>query len=426
MALLKTISADEAMRLFEPKRKTDLAPKRSSQKFRDHPLSDQTPFIVRGLFDASPIRDFRSPALVRDLFKGFSVKLTDSYDYFLDSYHDRPQLADADLGKFIGAGMRGHGLPLYLSEMPTPPRLKELFDLPPFLKGGFEPAVSKMFAGTRENFANWHWDGDYRKVLLYQIFGHKRAYVLPPSASRSMNPVFNFAGIRFAKYSVSDRERITDELGGWYGDIGPGEALYFPQGYWHCLEYLDFTMSINFRFGRSLDEFLLAQTPAQYRGPIALHGAKNSKDQSLPGLAIAKAFFRHYRSPSERYDAVLGEYESWIERGAQVARTLRLPPALDFERMNVSGERRINAIRIGDFDYRVRMGDRELGAERAAAKTSRGELDRLRVRLGKPRWNAWAKVLGVSPTLRDLTNYKAAWIAKCVRSGLPYLDIEAP
>ncbi len=129
-----------------------------------------------------------------------------------------------------------------------------------------EAAASYCFLGARGQCAHCHWDGDFRTVLLLQVFGHKRAVLLPPTATKNLLPVGNFAGVFFEHMSPEEQCAYAQFCGGRVCELNPGDTLLIPAAYWHYLEYLDTGMSINLRF---------APSPAakQFAGRIHAHPA---------------------------------------------------------------------------------------------------------------------------------------------------------
>jgi lysine-specific demethylase 8 len=135
------------------------------------------------------------------------------------------------------------------SEKPTPSALLQLFSLPPYDR--YEDAISSFFVGNAGNFAHLHFDGDYRHVLFYQLFGTKRFILIPPREGRKLNAVGNNAFWSIENFSDDDKRQFVDYVNGYDCLLQPGETLYMPAAIWHYVEYVATSMSCNLRFGRN-------------------------------------------------------------------------------------------------------------------------------------------------------------------------------
>jgi lysine-specific demethylase 8 len=111
--------------------------------------------------------------------------------------------------------------------------------------------TSNLFLANASNAAQMHFDGDHRHVLLYQVFGRKRAFVVPATSSMKMLTVLNQCWHNFSTMSEQEKQEFIAYVDGYECTLHPGDTLYFPMMAWHHLDYLDTGMSVNFRFGRS-------------------------------------------------------------------------------------------------------------------------------------------------------------------------------
>ncbi|WP_432825867.1 cupin-like domain-containing protein [Dactylosporangium sp. CA-092794] len=140
-------------------------------------------------------------------------------------------------------------------EYRTPERIHDALRVPDVcaLPGAAEDLVSFTFVANRGNYAHLHFDGDFREVLLYQVFGRKRVVMVPLAAQEKISPSMNFSKVLLQNMAAEEKLDLLRYLGAYDCVISPGEAVYFPASIWHYVEYLDTGMSVNFRFGR--DDF---------------------------------------------------------------------------------------------------------------------------------------------------------------------------
>jgi hypothetical protein len=104
-----------------------------------------------------------------------------------------------------------------------------------------------------------HYDG--YDNLHFQLIGTKRWRLWPPTVKFPVNPIFSDdgnAGPNFATIKIEDAERDfgNEEI---VIDVHPGEAIFVPAGYWHCVsglssppsppssekDHLDIVVSVN-------------------------------------------------------------------------------------------------------------------------------------------------------------------------------------
>lgn len=113
-----------------------------------------------------------------------------------------------------------------------------------------ESLISFMFIANRGNYAHLHFDGDFRHVLLYQVFGRKRVVMVPLESFEKISSAMNFSKLLIQNMAEAEKLDLFRYLGAYDCVIEPGETIYFPASIWHYIEYIDTGMSVNFRFGR--------------------------------------------------------------------------------------------------------------------------------------------------------------------------------
>ncbi len=219
---------------------------------RDY-LRKQQPVILEGLFDGQPIADVRTEEAARAAFGSVQIAVDNEY---LSGIRERQQKdrVQSSAGMMTIAGyldyVREHpGTRRMCSEKPTPPEVIQTFKLPPY--DNYEDAVTSVFVGNEGNFAHMHFDGDYRHVMFYQVFGTKRFILVPPSEGRKLHAIGNNALWCLEHFSEADKRSFLDFVNGYECTIQAGEALYMPAAIWHYVEYTTTGMSYNIRFGRN-------------------------------------------------------------------------------------------------------------------------------------------------------------------------------
>jgi len=125
--------------------------------------------------------------------------------------------------------------------------------------------LTKVWAGSAGNVTPLHFDLCHG--VLSQVVGRKRVYLFPISSSDYLYPnsaTSNFsprtskidftALIRGCTNQNGSFPRVSEAPGGLVVDINPGECLYIPPFWWHCVEALEPNVSVIMPFDLSTDE----------------------------------------------------------------------------------------------------------------------------------------------------------------------------
>jgi hypothetical protein len=129
-----------------------------------------------------------------------------------------------------------------------------------------QTVASFTFIGGKGHHAHLHYDGDFRNVLLIQVFGTKQAVLIPPTHPALVNPIGNFSGAFLNRMTAEQRSAFMTLSGAQLATLRAGDALFMPAAIWHFLDYQDNGMSINLRFAPS-------KTNARLAGLMHAHGA---------------------------------------------------------------------------------------------------------------------------------------------------------
>ncbi len=214
----------------------------------------RAPVVIEGFLDGTGLARACTAAAARALLGDLPLELREEFVAWSLRHGgaaDRRPVRATSLAGYLDLLEAEPGTPWMCTEFPTPDHvLERMGPQPRALFDGARP-VSFSFVGGRGHHAHLHYDGDFRNVLLVQVFGHKHAILVPPEASDRLLPVGNFSGVFMDRLAGARREAFLDLVDAWTASIGPGDALFMPAALWHYLEYPDTGMSINLRFGAS-------------------------------------------------------------------------------------------------------------------------------------------------------------------------------
>ena len=318
--------------------------------FRAEYLRKQRPVILQGLFADQEIDKIRTEAQAAERFGSLSLPVQKEYltsmrEAFAKGAAEPPPPSEMRLSDYLSFVRENPNTRLMCSEKPTPPELLQFFRLPAY--DSFDDSISSFFVGNRGNFAHMHFDGDYRHVLFYQVFGRKRFILVPPAEGRKIPCVGNYALWAIENFSEEDKRCFADFTNAYECILEPGETLYLPACIWHYVEYETTGMSYNLRFGRN-----------QYTRFLAKSFHMNPQLQNIAWLMsdpfvvrekyadifreISEAHARRFPTGQEKHEAI----QSLFNRICT-----RICPGWNTEYL-ISDERRLSAIYrkiIGQF-----------------------------------------------------------------------------
>ncbi len=213
------------------------------------------PVVIEGFLDGAALAHASTAASARAMLGELPLELREEFVAWSlrhGAAADRRPLRASSLGEYLDLLEAEPRTPWMCTEFPTPAALHERMGPGArALADDAERPVSFSFVGGRGHHAHLHYDGDFRSVLLVQVFGHKHAIMASPEASDRLLPVGNFSGVFLDRLGGERRAAFLDLIEAWTAAIGPGDALFMPAALWHYLEYPDTGMSINLRFGAS-------------------------------------------------------------------------------------------------------------------------------------------------------------------------------
>jgi len=213
------------------------------------------PVVLEGFLAGTPLAAVSSARAARAMLGDVALELREEFVAWSLRHGGAPDLRPArasTLAEYLDLLEAEPATPWMCTEFPTPPALLERMGARArsLGEGGALP-VSFSFVGGRGHHAHLHYDGDFRSVLLVQVFGEKRAAMVPATECHRLHAVGNFSGVFLDRMAEGERAAFVADAGGWTAAIGPGDALFMPAGLWHYLDYPVTGMSINLRFGAS-------------------------------------------------------------------------------------------------------------------------------------------------------------------------------
>lgn len=249
-ASLDTLLPDTVPRLEAP----------DADVFWEQFVVKQQPAIFSGLFQDQQIAALRSREAVRARLGEMRLQFKGEYvEHFLDQVHGRagdPRLGETlSFAEYCDHVDRHPETAGWMGQEQVPEQLMALFEVPPHCRaahgGPDNQLLIHTFIGHPGKSASLHIDTDYKQVLIYELYGRKRVYLIPSSACLPLRTAGFISRLDLSRLSERERVETVTALGGWCATLHPGECLFLPFSLYHHFAYLDDAMSINIRFGRN-------------------------------------------------------------------------------------------------------------------------------------------------------------------------------
>lgn len=111
-------------------------------------------------------------------------------------------------------------------------------------RGGYELFIG----GAGRAFPYVHYDAPGTHTFIHQIQGRKRLLLFPPDQSDALYPD---SGAQFHLSRIADVEHVSlaefprfAAATPWVADLGPGDTLFLPAGWWHFARMQSFSVSV--------------------------------------------------------------------------------------------------------------------------------------------------------------------------------------
>ncbi|WP_437896087.1 cupin-like domain-containing protein [Sorangium sp. So ce124] len=224
------------------------------------------PVIVTDLFAGEPIRELDTLESARAALGRTRVCVHNGYEHYftlaMELLFGRPRPGSllerrpSTVDEYLRGVERRPESREIASEVPEDmvPELCALYRVPPYClneAGERDDYVSELWLGNAGNHSHLHYDADQRHVLQYQIFGAKRAILIPPSEGTKLGPISNNCVVSPEGVPDADRDEFVRFTGGYQCMLRAGEALLIPALMWHYFEYVETSMALTMRFRRN-------------------------------------------------------------------------------------------------------------------------------------------------------------------------------
>jgi hypothetical protein len=221
----------------------------TTKEFESKYLGPQKPVVIRGLAHTQPAGKKWTVDYIRKVCGDVQVDVYDNNNKNSASAYTNPDLK-MRFSEFLDVILRDEptSLRMFLFNMfKKKPELREDFSCPPLVKGVMG-RIGFMFFGAKGIKVRIHQDMDMSNVILTQFYGRKHVVLVSPKDSRLLYKLpFNTHSLidldnpDFVKYpALRYITRLECEL-------GPGDALFMPSGYWHYITYLDGGFAVSYR-----------------------------------------------------------------------------------------------------------------------------------------------------------------------------------
>ena len=180
-------------------------------------IAAREPVVIEGLLHATALGEVSTPQKARDLVGDVALELREEFVAWSlrnGGAADRRPMRASTVAGYLHLLEAEPATAWMCTEFPTPPALLERMGPWPAAVWRDEAPVSFSFVGGRGHHAHLHYDGDFRNVLLVQVFGTKRAVLVPPTASHCLLPVGNFSGVFMDRLEGAERAAFHDFVGG--------------------------------------------------------------------------------------------------------------------------------------------------------------------------------------------------------------------
>jgi hypothetical protein len=287
-------------------------------------IARRQPVVIKGLFKDQPLRSINTAAAAIELLGDCVVELSLEYGMMTVASLDprvgevRPNttLRKMSLREYLGSDTKE-----MVIERALPPELIRLYEVPVFCQPPFgKNLIQMLFFGKAGNSAHFHYDRDFRQVVMYQVFGRKTYYVAQPEAATKLAPVANSSSFFVEHMSAAEKRAFFEYVGADVAVLEPGEAVLMPGACWHYVDYEDPALSFNLRFDVGQEpEFLRNQimkhctTNMQYLGSRFARGRLDDDDRTALE-ELRSVVGREYSSSGERFQAIEAVAERAVKR----------------------------------------------------------------------------------------------------------------
>lgn len=222
-------------------------------------LAPATPVVIRGLYRHDRIAAVRTREDAVEAWGKLSVPVQLEYTTRHMIRGLPAQMDVMSLARFLARSPDDPDTSkLVVAEQPMPAPMRAWFEPPrcATLAGAtLDDMECKIFVAHSGHYAHMHYDLDGRAVLLTQVFGRKRVWVVSPERGQRLDPMTELAGhwssLFIENLSLEDKLALARSVGAHDTILEPGDTIFIPTAWWHYVDYVDPGMSFNIRLGRT-------------------------------------------------------------------------------------------------------------------------------------------------------------------------------
>jgi hypothetical protein len=246
----------------------------SDREFWDDFVAAKRPVIVAGAVKDWPALSKWKPEYLQSRLAGKTVNVTTSSTRVHNPY-EKGSVQKISFDEAVRAMLSGGPLHYYIMQVPIQEGLTELSEdirVPHFISNETLTATNLWF-GPGGNITPAHYDHGHNMMAQVvgcknvALFDSKQLYPLYPLPATSPSPHISRVNVhqpdlaRFPKFSRAVRLE---------GVLEPGDALFIPVYWWHCLEGVGVNISVNFWWKTPLRDRVLSRQWARFTAGSAL------------------------------------------------------------------------------------------------------------------------------------------------------------
>ncbi len=287
----------------------------SREVFYKEYVFPQKPVILTDLFDGQPVREISSLEKGRQILGDMGVQIHEGHEEAFsrmvrglingEQVYPGLDLNESTVNGYLDLVAKDPDTRLLCSDVPSSVmgKLMDTFKLPDYCNPDADEDTaqeSMLWLGNAGNYSHLHFDGDYRQLLQYQVWGSKRVVLAPPSAAKKLLSVRNNATLSPEGLTDAGNEEFVKYINGHQAVLRTGETIFMPTLMWHYFEYLDTSMSVTMRWRRNKYLHFLAESfhSDQNLQSIAWH-LVNEYNVSPAALAAFKEIELEYAKPCD-------------------------------------------------------------------------------------------------------------------------------
>ncbi len=221
----------------------------STRSFLDCYRSPRRPVVLRAVTDSWPARSKWSVDYLQRVAGDREIPVYAGPAR--GRRHQHAAMARMRLGEFVERLRAGeNGLRIFFLRVADAlPELLSDFGYPD-LGVRFAKQLTVLFVGGRGARVQMHFDVDLAETVLCQFGGRKRVILFAPEETPHLYRVpFSFSAKFDLAPEAPDYEKFPAlaRAHGAIAELGHGDALYIPPGYWHYVLYDDAGLSLSLR-----------------------------------------------------------------------------------------------------------------------------------------------------------------------------------